>query len=181
LSSPDPQPDWGSFVVRLASPFRNFFHAGYVVRDMQKVMDAMRDTFGVGRWKVLPLPEGAPARALGFAYAGESMIELVEVDPAGELLPIHRGWTPQAAAEAKLNHLAYMLDSEDELFAVQARFEAKGVRTAWREPFGEIFSQYYYADTTAQLGHYTEFVCLGPAGRDFLTSIPRNHGADWPS
>ena len=48
-------------------PFRNFFHAGYVVRDMAKVMDDMRDRFGVAKWKVLPLPEGSPASALGSA------------------------------------------------------------------------------------------------------------------
>jgi hypothetical protein len=156
------------------SPFRNFFHAGYVVCDMAKVVENMRDRFGVGKWKVLPLPEGAPARALGFAYVQGTMIELVEVDPRGELLPIHRGWVPQSESEAKLNHLAYLLDGEDELRALVARFENAGISTAWLESFGDIFSHYYYADTTAQLGHYSEFVCLGPAGRDFLAEVPRN-------
>jgi hypothetical protein len=155
-------------------PFRNFFHAGYVVRDMAKVMDDMRDRFGVAKWKVLPLPEGSPASALGFAYVGETMIELVEVDPNGDLLPIHRGWVPDAAAGARLNHMAYFVDSDDELSALIGRFEASGVATARLEGFGDIFTRYYYADTVAQLGHYTEFVCLGPGGRDFLASVPRN-------
>lgn len=158
------------------APFRNFFHAGYVVRDLDQAMANLRETFGVSRWKVLPMPEGTPARAIGFAYAGETMIELVEVDPAGELLPIHRGWVPEREADARLNHLAYRLDSEDELRALVAWFEGAGVATARLESFGDIFSLYYYADTTAQLGHYSEFVCLGPAGLDFLAEIPRNPG-----
>jgi hypothetical protein len=156
------------------SPFRNFFHAGYVVLDMAQVIDNMKTRFGVERWQILPLPAGAPAKAIGFAYAQQNMIELVELDLDQELLPIHRGWLPQSESEARLNHLAYMLDSEDELMAVKARFEGMNIATAWFDTFGDIFSRYYYADTTAELGHFTEFVCLGPAGRDFLAQIPRN-------
>lgn len=158
----------------LVPPFRALFHLGYVVVDLQQVMHRMGETFGVSRWKVLPLPEGAPAKAIGFAYVQDTMIELVEVDLRQELLPIHRGWLPAAADEARLNHVAYMLDSEEELLALVARHEAAGIETAWLESFGDIFSRYYYADTTAQLGHFSEFVCLGPAGRDFLAQIPRN-------
>ena len=155
-------------------PFRNLFHLGYVVVDLQQVMDGMRKTFGIAKWKVLPLPEGAPAKAIGFAYVQHQMIELVEVDLGQELLPIHRGWLPASPGEARLNHVAYMLDSEEELLALVAKNEAAGVATSWLEPFGDIFSRYYYADTTAQLGHFSEFVCLGPGGRDFLAEIPRN-------
>lgn len=156
------------------SPFRNFFHAGYVVLDMAKVMDKMKDRLGVERWKIVPLPAGSPAKAIGFAYAEQNMIELVELDLGQELMSIHRGWLPQSEGEARLNHLAYMLDSEEELAAVKSRLEAKGIATAWLDTFGDIFSHYYYADTTAELGHFTEFVCLGPAGRDFLAQVPRN-------
>jgi hypothetical protein len=67
-----------------------------------------------------------------------------------------------------------MLDSEEELLALVERFEAAGIATAWLESFGDIFSRYYYADTTAQLGHFSEFVCLGPAGAEFLADVPRN-------
>lgn len=155
-------------------PFRNLFHLGYVVLDLEKVMAGMGRRFGVTRWKVLPLPEGAPAKAIGFAYAGETMIELVEVDLRQDLMPIHRGWLPADAGEARLNHVAYMLDGEDELQSVIDRFEAAGVATAWLGDFGDIFSRCYYADTTAELGHFSEFVCLGPAGRDFLAEAPRN-------
>jgi hypothetical protein len=155
-------------------PTRNFFHAGYVVRNIGAVMDNMRAQFGVARWKVLTLPEGSPATALGMAYVGETMIELVEVDPEGELMAIHQGFAPTSEGEARLNHLAYLLDSEEELQTVIASFEASGVATAWLASFGDIFSGYYYADTRAQLGHYSEFICLGSEGREFLAEVPRN-------
>src|SRR5438067_394502 len=103
--------------MSLHSPFRNFFHAGYVVLDMAKVVDNMTARFGVEEWKILPLPAGSPAKAIGFAYVQESMIELVELDLAQELLPIHRGLLPHSDSEARLNHLTYMLDSEEELTA----------------------------------------------------------------
>lgn len=160
--------------MSLLLPCRNLFHLGYVVLDLEQVMDKMRQRFGVAKWKVLPLPEGAPAKAIGFAYVQETMIELVEVDLSQELLPIHRGWIPRSATEAKLNHVAYMVDSEAELASLVDRFEAAGIATAWLDSFGEIFSRYYYADTTAELGHFSEFVCLGPAGREFLAQVPRN-------
>lgn len=158
----------------LPLPFRNFFHLGYVVVDLEQVMANMRNRFGLAEWKILPLPEGAPAKAIGFAYAQDTLIELVEVDLRQELLPMHRGWLPAAPGEARLNHVAYLLDSEEEVRATVERFEAAGVATAWLEPFGDIFSLYYYADTTAELGHFSEFVCFGPAGRDFLATVPRN-------
>jgi hypothetical protein len=160
--------------MSLALPIRNFFHAGYVVLNLEKAMAGMRQTFGVADWKVLPLPEGTPASAIGFAYVQDRMIELVELDLRQELMAIHRGFVPESDGEARLNHLAYMLDSEDELLSLVAHNEAAGLATAWLEPFGDIFSWYYYADTKAQLGHFTEFVCLGPAGRDFLAAVPRN-------
>lgn len=155
-------------------PFRKLFHLGYVVVDLEMVMADMGARFGVRRWKILPLPEGAPAKAIGFAYTGETMIELVEVDLRQELMPIHRGWLPAKPGGARLNHVAYMLDSEDELLSVVERFEAAGVPTVQLDSFGDIFSRYYYADTTAELGHFSEFVCLGPAGGDFLAEVPRN-------
>jgi hypothetical protein len=160
--------------MSLPLPLRNLFHLGYVVIDLERAMAGMRDRFGVADWKIVPLPEGSPAKAIGFAYAQGTMMELVELDLRVELMAIHRGFVPASPAEARLNHVAYLLDGEDELFAQKRRFEDAGIATVWHDAFGDIFSHYYYADTTALLGHFTEFVTLGPAGRDFLAAVPRN-------
>jgi hypothetical protein len=162
------------FTMGSPLPARKFFHTGYVVRNIEAAMDNMREQFGVSRWKVLQLPGESSVTALGFAYFGETMIELVEVDRNHEPLAIHQGFTPSADGEARLNHLAYLVESEEALQAVAARFETSGVTAAWLASFGDVFSRYYYADTKAQLGHYLEFVCLGRAGCDFLADVPRN-------
>jgi hypothetical protein len=156
-------------------PFRNSFHAGYIVRDLAQAVASMRNEFDVEHWKILPLPDGAPARAIGMAYVHGTMIELIEVGPKQEAMAISRGWIPpRPDAVARLNHLAYLLDSEEELVSLVGRFEAAGITTASLDSLGDVFSRSYYADTRAQLGHLTEFVCLGPAGPAFLADVPRN-------
>jgi hypothetical protein len=153
---------------------RNLFHAGYVVRSVDAVIADMSNKFGIDKWKILRLPEGYAASALAYAYANNVMIELVEVNLKEPLLSIHRDWVPDSASGARLNHFAYLIDSEDELTSLVARLNSVGVETASHASFGDIFKVYYYLDTVRTLGHYCEFVCLGPAGHDFLADVPHN-------
>jgi hypothetical protein len=154
--------------------FRNFFHTGYVVRNADKVMENMQDKFGIAKWKILRLGKGYAATALAYAYTQNAMIELVEVNLTQELRVIHRDWIPDSDTDAKLNHLAYLVDDEAGLEPLIENFKRAGLATAWRAGFRDVFSEYCYIDTVAQLGHFCEFACLGPAGRDFLADIPRN-------
>jgi hypothetical protein len=153
---------------------RNLFHTGYVVRSIDAVIPDMSNKFGIEKWKILRLPEGYAASALAYAYANDVMIELVEVNLKEPLISIHRGWIPESDSGARLNHLAYLIDGENELTNLVTRLNSLGVETAWHAAFGVIFKAYYYLDTVRTLGHYCEFVCLGPAGRDFLADVPRN-------
>ena len=150
-----------------------YFHSGYVVVNLEKALANMRRDFGVADWKIIPLPAGSPASAIAMAYVRGTMIELVEVDRGQELLSIFDGWLPATEDGARLNHVAFMMDSEEQWRAAQAQFGALGVSLPVVAKFGDIFD-YFYADTTAQFGHFSEFVCLGPEGKDFLASIPRN-------
>jgi len=154
--------------------FGKIFHTGYVVRNADKVMQNMQDKFGIGKWKVIRLGSGYASSALAYAYAQDAMIELVEVNPNEALRVIHRDWVPACDTDAKLNHLAYLVDDKPGLSPLVDRFKAAGVETVWRAGFRDIFSDYCYVDTVAQLGHFCEFACLGPAGHDFLADIPRN-------
>ncbi len=163
--------------MSVTSPvFGKHFHVGYVVLDIEKVMANMRRDFGVTDWKILPLPAGSPATAIAMAYVRGAMIELVAVDTGQELMSIHDGCLPASDEDARLNHVAYMLDSEEQWRAAQVHFGEVGIDLPVVMKFGEIFD-YFYADTVASLGHFSEFVCLGPEGKEFLASIPRNgHG-----
>ena len=153
--------------------FGKYFHSGYVVVNVEKAMANMRRNFGVTDWKVLPLPAGTAVTSIAMAYVRGSMIELIEVDTGQELMSIHDGWLPDSDGGAKLNHVAYMMESEEQWRSAQTHFGDVGIALPVVMKFGKIFD-YFYADTVAQLGHFSEFVCLGPEGKEFLASIPRN-------
>ncbi len=150
--------------------FRNHFQLGYVVRNLDPVIEHMRDKFGVAKWQVNVLPKSAPARVLGFAYVQQVMIELIEARPERET--IYRDWIPESDTAARLHHLGYMIDGDEEWRTTIGQFESSGFRNALAD--SSDFFDYYYADTVAQLGHYCELIRLKPAGRAFWATVPHN-------
>lgn len=153
--------------------FRNLFHIGYVVRDVDKAIETMRGKFGISKWHILRMPAGAACTALGFAYVNDVMIELIGIDPKQETPPIFQGWMPKCDSELRFNHIAHLVDSGDEWRAIRARFASAGISEAVSGTFGELL-HYFYADTVEQLGHYSEFCLLMPAGKEFFANVPRN-------
>ena len=152
--------------------FRNHFQMGYVVQDIDRAISIMKDKFGVARWEVRHLPRGAaPAKALGFAYVQHVMVELVQVWPGEET--IYHDWIPAEDGAARLHHLGYMIESNEDWCDTVAQFEAAGVPTALAGSSGNLID-YHYADTVQQLGHYCELIRLRPAGRKFWSNVPRN-------
>ena len=157
-----------------ASPhlFGNLVQLGYAVTDFDRASARFGERYGIDRWKVVPLDPGSPASRIAMAYVGDIIFELVEVDLSVDLLPIHRGWLPADPAGARFNHVAFMLESMEEFGGAQDHFRELGVDVPVVMSFGDIF-EFFYADTVAELGHWSEFLCLGPAGADFLADIPR--------
>lgn len=152
--------------------FGQLVQLGYVVTDLDKAAVNFRNRYGIDRWKVVPLPEGSPSSRIAMAFVGEVIFELVEVNLSVELLDIHRGWLPEDPREARFNHVAFMLDSLDAWHGAQAHFRAMNVAIPVCMSFGEVY-EFFYADTVPQLGHWSEFLCLGPGGKDFMADIPR--------
>lgn len=145
---------------------------GYSVIDLDKAAEGFRRRYGIDRWKVVPLDPGSPASRIAMAYVGDIIFELVEVDLSVEMLPIHRGWLPADPAEARFNHVAFLLDSLEAWQSAQEQFRAQGTDVPIVMSFGDVF-EFFYADTVAQLGHWSEFICLGAAGQQFLNEVPR--------
>ena len=150
---------------------RNLFHTGYAVRDADKAIETFADKFGVGYWKVVPLPEESGGRALAFAYAGDMMIEVIDTVPGG--VPIYSDWIPEDETALRIHHLGHFADDREDFDAVARRFEAIGVPMVMDEEMGDIL-WYRYFDTVALLGHYTEFVLMKPGGEAFWADVPRN-------
>ncbi len=158
----------------MASPhlFGQMFQLGYAVTDLDRASEHFRTRYGIDKWKVIPLDPGSPSSRIAMAYVGNTVFELVEVDLSVDLLPIHQGWLPADPSEARLNHIAYMLDSMEAWEAAQEHFRKQDVAIPISMSFGDIF-EFFYADTVSQFGHWSEFVCLGPTGRAFLDDVPR--------
>ena len=151
--------------------FRNFFQHAYIVRNTEKTIANFRDKYGVLKWQVRPIPEGAPIRAISLAYVQKVMIELIEPDPNQD--SIFRDWIPESETSAKFHHLGYLIDSDTEYRKTVAQFEAAKIGVAFAGSVGDTLD-FHFADTVAQLGHYCELVYLKPAGLDFFAQVPQN-------
>jgi hypothetical protein len=149
--------------------FRNHFQMGYVVRNMDKAIENLRSKFGVAKWRTLEMPPGEEVKCLGFSYVQDSMIELIEMRPGQEIF--FKPWIPESDQAMRLNHLGYMMKSEEEWDSVSRQFEAAGFQIAVARSLGDVRFQYY--DTVAELGHYCEITYLGPTAKDFFDA-PRN-------
>ena len=155
--------------------FKQHFQIAYVVRDMRAATARFKREFGVLEWDIMDMVAimgpGHGTRFIGNTYVGDTMIELIEPDPAGE--SIYRDWIPDAADGVRLHHLGFLIRSDDDFRAAIAQLEAAGYPTAVSGSFGDNLD-YHYADTTALLGHYYELINLKPAGEAFFARIPRN-------
>jgi catechol 2,3-dioxygenase-like lactoylglutathione lyase family enzyme len=148
-----------------------FFQVAYVVRDLDRAVAAMQARTGARNWRVRHLPQSELLTGAALAWVKGVMLELIAVDPAGAH-PVYRDHVPQAADAARLHHLGYLFDTEAAFDARIAQSRADGFAAALHRRHTSILC--YYCDTYARLGHYTEFVHLRPAARDFFADVPHN-------
>lgn len=150
---------------------RDQFHTGYAVRDLDQAIASLRTRLGIAEWKVMRVSDETPRFALGFAYAGNMMLELVETEPGG--VPFYTDWIPDDPAVLQVHHHGYYAKDRGEFDAIQRDFEANGFPMVTdQEMPGLLYFRYF--DTLALLGHYTEFVLLQPGGKEFFADVPRN-------
>ncbi len=150
---------------------RNMFHSGYAVRDVDKAIESLGTKFGIRNWHIMRLPEDSPGRALAFAYAGDMMLELVDVKPGR--LPIYNDWIPAEESAVRLHHFGHLVEDEAEWQAIARQFEEHGIPMVIDAEMGDLLN-YRYFDTVALLGHYCEFVLMKPGGKGFWEGMPRN-------
>jgi hypothetical protein len=151
--------------------YRTLFHTGYAVKDVERAMASLGDNFGIRNWKVLPLPEDTPGRALAFARAGDMIIELVDIKPGQ--MPLYNDWIPEDPDAIRLHHLGHLAGDREEWDAIARQFESLGIPLVYDADMGDML-QFRYWDTVALLGHFSEFVLLGPGGKEFWDSVPSN-------
>ena len=135
--------------------FKQHFQIAYVVRDLAAARARLAREFGIAEWDVMDMAAlmgpGHGTRYIGNSFAGDTMIELIEPDPAGD--SIYRDWIPAEEDGVRLHHLGFLVRSDEDFKAAIAQLGAAGYPTAVSGSFGDALD-YHYADTTALLGHY---------------------------
>lgn len=150
---------------------KDHFHTGYAVRDIDQAVASMRERLGIADWKIMRVSDKAPRYALGFAYVGNTMIELVEAD--GDQVPFYKGWIPDNPANLRIHHQGYFASDREQFDEVRDQFEAQGFAMACDLEMPGVLN-FRYFDTTDLLGHYSEFVLMQPGGDAFWEDVPRN-------
>lgn len=147
------------------------FQIAYVTNDCDRAADILGERYGTGPFHVMrDIPNGDWTMTIALAYAGAMNVELVQPGPSAP--PLYSDWIAGASGFA-LRHHHYGLLVEDQAGwdARRDRYVARGTAIPLE---GEIpgFMAYLYADTTADLGHYLEYIRLFEGGRELFASVP---------
>lgn len=151
--------------------FTGFFQIGYATRDLDQAMNVYQRKFG--QVEFLAYEPGivngspSPTRRIALAYINEIMIEIIEPDPAQRTIFDHA--LPHHAGAIGLHHLGYLIDDHQQMLQ---HLEKSGYEVALHDTI-DGFLDYSYADTRIDVGHFSEFIRLDNAGRDFFASVPR--------
>lgn len=151
--------------------FSGFFQLGYVTRDLDAAIAAYRARFGPIEF-LINEPVGidgaaAPTRRIAMAYIDDVMTELIEPDPAQQT--IYDEALPAEPGVIRLHHLGYLIDDHQ---AMLQRLGALGYAVPLHGSLPGALD-YSYADTRAELGHFSEFIRLDEGGRAFFEAVPR--------
>lgn len=142
------------------------FQIAYATNDLENAMRLFRDRFGTGRFTMLDVP--ADVMRIGLAYAGRMMIELIQPVNDGGL---YSNWIAGTEGFAlRHHHFGILADSKAQLTAIrQAHIDAGTTIATEGSMPGAL--DFLYVDTTADLGHYLEYVRLDPAGVAIFAQI----------
>ena len=134
----------------------------------------MADHFGITRWQVMDMSafgDQPTARRIALAYIGDRMVEVIEANPDVESL--YTGWTPQGSAVLRFHHLGFLIDDIGAFAQARQHLIDCGYAIVSEGSFGDTLD-FFYADTSAALGHLYEVIHLRPAGQDFFKHVPEN-------
>lgn len=151
--------------------FAGFFQLGYVTRDVDAAVAVYTQRYGKAEFLINePMPiDGVapPTRRIALAYIDDTMIELIEPDPMQRT--IYNDVLPDRFGAIRLHHLGYLIDDHQ---AMLRRLRESGYDVPFHGSIPGALD-YSYADTRAELGHFSEFIRLDEGGRAFFGAVPR--------
>ncbi|WP_397589376.1 VOC family protein [Sphingorhabdus sp.] len=156
--------------------FQRHFQTCYLVDDVKQAMARFGENYGITKWHVMDMlemmGEGAPARFIALAWAGDMMIELIEPDEA--VPSIYQEWQRDRGLESRFHHLGFLVYSEEEFSGIKQQLVEQGFPIVAEAELGNVLKA-AYMDTTKALGHFYELIYL-PDGESsqFFADVPFN-------
>jgi catechol 2,3-dioxygenase-like lactoylglutathione lyase family enzyme len=141
---------------------KGFDQVAFVVKDLDEAQQTFGTLFGVDRWSVWndqakgqvnKVYRGQPEDfgfSCGYAYAGDTLIELCHHDHGGS---VYKEWLDSRGGG--MHHIGFRVSGPDEFSEAEALYAARGVEMAMggeRQPG----NRYAYYDTVEQIGCFTE-------------------------
>jgi Glyoxalase/Bleomycin resistance protein/Dioxygenase superfamily len=159
------------------TPYRNLIQVAYVTNDFDRALVEFRDRYAIPKFmelrdlQVETQPGEYAKTHIGLAWAGDVQIEIIE--PRGGADGTYREVLPKDGQfTMRFHHVAQLLDTEEELNAIEAKMRQQGVRIAIRGS-APGSAAYFYSDHRQTLGHYIEHIYYTPEGRKLFEMIPK--------
>ena len=149
----------------------SIFQTAYVTNDLDHAAAVFAERYGVGEFYFMrDIQNGDWSMSIALAYAGTMNVELIQPGAVGH--PLYADWIA-GAKDFTLRHHHYGILVDDKA-AWDLRRDRFGVLGCGIPMEGEIpdFMAYLYADTTADLGHYVEYIRLFDGGRQMFAAVP---------
>ena len=154
--------------MKAVLPLTDFYQFGFVTRDLDAATARLGARYGIASFR---RKQANPWMETAHAYVGPSMIEIIAVGT--EAPSLYRDDLPDDGI-ARLHHLGYRIADPAGWAALEEALAASGLATPMKGAVMDGHLRYAYVDTRADLGVYTEYVCLtGPAERIY-DDVPRH-------
>ncbi|MBG6120136.1 MULTISPECIES: VOC family protein [unclassified Sphingobium] len=150
-------------------PLDGLYQLGFTTRDLERAQQLLGERYGISRWRVR---QPNPRMRTAHAYAGESMIELIEPSPEGDRLYLDH--MPQGDGVARLHHLGRRIADAQAWERLEQGIAALGLAVPMGGSVMEGDLHYAYVDTRADLGIYSEYVWLQGKALSLYDDIPRD-------
>lgn len=149
-------------------PLTDFYQLGFVTRDLGRATELLGGRYGIRRFRRKRANDWMES---AHAFAGETMIELIAVGEGAP--PLYTAHLP-ADETARLHHLGYRIPDTASWERLESAIAGSGLATPLKGAAMDGHLRYAYVDTRADLGIYTEYVCLTGAAERIYDDVPRN-------
>jgi len=149
--------------------FDGFYQLGFVARNLDRAVEALGERYGV---RIFRRKQASPTMRTAHAYAGDIMLEIIEVSDGG--LALYRDHLPLRDEAVHLHHHGFRVADVARWAEVVAAVDGRGLATPLRGTVMDGHLRYLYADTRDEIGIYSEYVCLTGAALAIYDDVPHN-------